>query len=378
MSDTLQKREQVINLIDHVFDVISETIEDGFYPEIGYYSSSKRNVMYRPGAGYIPVDERPSFIDGRKVESAKTLAGVVYGLARFKEHLEQNMSMSLRDFYYMHKVKHVQDILKISDQNETNRLINLCERILRLEGSSVSREEFGVVSSPKGTFYGDITLSDLSGKSINCANAGEYGWFISSRPSDVKIHDANIKAAIFVEKEAMARNLIELEIPERMNVGIGSLFGQPGRNMRAWIRRLADLNIPILVLVDMSPWSLRIFSTIKSNSIELSNIRGLATPEAHLIGIATDDFWKQKGFLSDIEHSLEPMSKSDINCAQQNRKIPAISEDCILNYENERMLKKRKKGELEAFKSFGLPLVELQNKYLNYIRSKCNELDVRL
>ena len=76
----------------------------------------------------------------------------------------------------------------------------------------------------------------------------------------------------------MARNLIELEIPNHLNVGVGSLFGQPGRNMRAWIRRLADLEIPIMILVDMSPWSLRIFSTIKSNSIELANIHGLATP----------------------------------------------------------------------------------------------------
>ncbi|MHA2162018.1 MAG: hypothetical protein ACXABF_06320, partial [Candidatus Thorarchaeota archaeon] len=323
-------------------------------------------------------DASPSFIDGRKVESAKTIAGLVYGLTRFREHLEQDMSMSLRDFYYMHKVKRVQDVLNIGDQVETNRLINLCERVLRVRGTSIPREDFGVVSSPKGTFYGDVTLSDLSGKVLNCTETGEYGWFISSRPSEVKIHDLNIAAAIFVEKEAMARNLIELGIPEKLKIGIGALFGQPGRNMRAWIRRLSDNDVPVLVLADMSPWSLRIFSTIKSNSIELSNIKGLATPNAKLIGITTDDFWKKKGKLSDVVHSLESMTKSDIKCAKQNRKIPAINGDEFLRSENEMLLKKRKKGELEAFKSFETPLKELEGIYVDYIKTKSRAFDVKL
>ncbi|MFW9980132.1 MAG: hypothetical protein ACFFEJ_18765 [Candidatus Thorarchaeota archaeon] len=370
--------DRVVTLIDHVLSTLADTLHEGDFPEIGYYGSSKKNVSYSDSSGYTHIDETPSFIDGRKVESAKTIAGLVYALTRFKEHLEQGMSMSLRDFYYMNKVKKVQEILRVRDQNETNRVINLCERVLRLGGASIPREEFGVVSSPKGTFYGDLSLTDLSGKKLNCLNVGEYGWFISSRPFDVKIHDINLNAAIFVEKEAMARNLIELGLAENLKIGIGSLFGQPGRNMRAWIRRLADSEIPILVLVDLSPWSLRIFSTIKSNSLELANIQGLATPEAQLLGITTADFWHRDGLLQDIEHSLESMSKSDINCAQQNRNIPAIGKDPILRKENEIMLKQKRKGELEAFKSFGLPLKELRGKYQEYITSKASELDVKL
>ena len=369
---------EVLGLIDSALEMIADTINDGMFPEIGYYGSSKRNVEYAKGTGYTPVDSVPSFIDGRKVESAKTIAGLVYGLTRFREHLQQGLSMSLRDFYYIFKVKEVQQVLKVGDQNETNRLINLSERILRLHGSSIPREEFGVVSSPKGTFYGDVTLTDLSKKRINCANAGEYGWFISSRPFDVTIHDLNIDAAVLVEKEAMARNLIELGIPEELRLGVGSLFGQPGRNMRAWIRKLADNEVPVLILVDMSPWSLRIFSTIKSNSIELANIRGLATPEANLMGLTADDFWGGRGALVEIEHSLENMTKSDMKCAQQNRNIPAISENSQLKRENELMLKRKRKGELEAFKAFGLPLNQLKKLYMNYIRKKAGSFDVKL
>ncbi|TFF93350.1 hypothetical protein EU546_06320 [Candidatus Thorarchaeota archaeon] len=370
--------ERVLDMIDDILGQLGETIEDGLFPEIGYFASSKRNVEYKEGRGYMPVDEKASFLDGRKVESAKTIAGLIYGLTQFKEHLEHNMSMSLRDFYYIHKVKSVQDVLNIKNQNETNRMINLCERVLRIAGESVPREEFGVVSSPKGTFYGDVTLSDLSGKKLNCANTGEYGWFISSRPHEVIIHDINIEAALLVEKEAMARNLIELGIPEELDVGIGALFGQPGRNMRAWTRKLADSGVPVLVLVDMSPWSLRIFSTIKSNSIELANISGLAAPDAKLLGLTTDDFWSKKGMLQDIEHSLERMSSSDKRCAKQNKNIPAIDNDPILRRENEILLKRGRKGELEAFKAFGLPLTKLKTLYKSYIISKARALDVKL
>ena len=378
IDSSVHSTPDVLDLINQVLFKLADTVEEGEFPEIGYYNSSRKNISYSSDQGYRPIDDTPSYIDGRKVESAKTIAGLVYGLSRFKEHLEQGMSMSLRDFYYMNKVRHVQDVLRISNQNETNRIINLSERILRIAGQSIPREEFGVVSSPKGTFFGDLTLSDQSGKKLNCTNAGEYGWFISSRPFEVKIHDINIDAAVFVEKEAMARNLIELGLPEELRIGIGSLFGQPGRNMRAWIRRLADQEVPIFVLVDLSPWSLRIFSTIKSNSIELSNIQGLATPEAHLAGMTSTDFWNKRGMLHEIEHSLELMTKSDIKCAQQNRNIPAIGQDEILNKENEALLKKKRKGELEAFKSFGLPLVELKAKYKSYLTSKAAIHDVKI
>jgi len=148
--------------------------------------------------------------------------------------------------------------------------------------------------------------------------------------------------------------------------------------MRAWIRKLSDNEVPIFVLVDMSPWSLRIFSTIQSNSIELANIRGLASPETKLMGITTQDFWSSKGMLSGIEHSLESMSKSDIKCAQQNRNIPAINENTVLKRENEIMLKKKRKGELEAFKAFGLPLTELRTLYVSYIKKKARAFDVKL
>ncbi|MFX1370050.1 MAG: hypothetical protein ACFFAY_15765, partial [Promethearchaeota archaeon] len=64
---------EVLSLIDNALETIADTINDGMFPEIGFFGSSKRNVDFAKGYGYTPVDKVPSFIDGRKVESAKTI-----------------------------------------------------------------------------------------------------------------------------------------------------------------------------------------------------------------------------------------------------------------------------------------------------------------
>ncbi len=75
---------EVILLIDDVLGTLADTINSGEFPEIGYYGSSKKNVEWSEN-GYEPVNAVPSFVDGRKVESAKTIAGLVYGLTCFTE-----------------------------------------------------------------------------------------------------------------------------------------------------------------------------------------------------------------------------------------------------------------------------------------------------
>jgi DNA topoisomerase VI subunit A len=365
-------------LIEGVLVKVADQIDKGIFPAIDYFGASKKNVEFQKEHGYISVDSASSEIDGSVVASAKTLSMLTYALARFKEHIDNNMSMSLRDFYYLFKVKEILDLLKIEDQHETDSIINLAERIVRYRGQSVPREEFGVASSPKGTFYGDISITDSSGKRVRCTEVGEWGYFVSSRPFDIKIHETNIKAAVFVEKEAFARTLIELGIPELLKIGVGALFGQPGRNMRGWIRRLADEGLPILGMVDLSPWSIRIFSTIRNNSIELSNIRGLAAPEAKLIGLHTSDFFGQNAPLKGIIHALEDLDDQDMKCAIQNRQVPAISQDDLLSKENEVMIEKKKKGELESFKAFGVSLKALKKKYIDYITLKIQAAGVKL
>nr|MDO8134546.1 hypothetical protein [Candidatus Njordarchaeum guaymaensis] len=140
----------VVSLLKGSLTKVADQIDQGIFPAVEYYGASKKNVKYAKDKGYVSLDNIMSTIDGSHITSAKILTMVTYALARFKEHIDNNMSMSLRDFYYLFKVKEILDLLKISDQKETDSIINLSERVVRLQGRSVPREEFGVVSSPKG------------------------------------------------------------------------------------------------------------------------------------------------------------------------------------------------------------------------------------
>jgi hypothetical protein len=42
------------------------------------------------------------------------------------------------------------------------------------------------------------------------------------------------------------------------------------------------------------------------------------------------------------------------------------------------MLRKKRKGELEAFKAFGLPLADLKEMYIKYLKRKSADTDVKL
>ncbi|MHA2003280.1 MAG: hypothetical protein ACW960_04150 [Candidatus Thorarchaeota archaeon] len=42
------------------------------------------------------------------------------------------------------------------------------------------------------------------------------------------------------------------------------------------------------------------------------------------------------------------------------------------------MLKNKRKGELEAFKAFGLPPNQLKTAYMKYIQAKARDYDVKL
>jgi hypothetical protein len=58
--------------------------------------------------------------------------------------------------------------------------------------------------------------------------------------------------------------------------------------------------------------------------------------------------------------------------------IQAISQHEMLIRENNTILLKKRKVELEAFKAFGLPLNQLKTTYMEYIQAKSRNYDVKL
>ncbi len=344
---------------------IADHIKRGDFPEIEYPPNTQSNIAFDEEIGYTFDPKNYSKIRGSRVKSLKTLAGVLYGLSRALDHLESGLTMTKRDFYYVHKVERLKGTLFPQDQRETDSRIVLMELIL-----GMPREAFSITSDPRGWIYGDIELIDRSGRVLRADQVGEMGYSVPPRPENIKFKRIGVKAVIAIEKVGPAKNMIELGIPEEYKIAIAILQGQASRSMRRFLRMLSDEGVPIAILTDLSPWSLRIAATVIYNSINSAHIPHLASPEARFIGILTDDV--ENGFFKDYQFALEPLTPADLKAAQDNLYLPNLQAE-FWQKENRWFLEKKKKAEIEIFKAMSPSAKKLKELFLEYLREKLDE-----
>jgi DNA topoisomerase-6 subunit A len=358
-------KELVREKIIQVARKVKEDIDKGMFPELVYPPNSKANIKFLEEKGYLFEPKSFSTISGDRVKSLRTLSGVLYGLSRALDHLENGLTMTKRDFYYLHKVQKFKGTLFPKEQRETDARIILMELLL-----GMPREAFSITSDPRGWIYGDIELIDRSGRLIKANEVGEMGYSVPPRPENITFKRIGVKAVVAIEKVGPAKNMIELGIPEEKKIGIAILQGQASRNMRRFLRMLSDEGVPIAVLTDLSPWSLRIAATVVYNSINSAHVDGLAVPEARFIGIKTDDV--EEGFFSDYKFALEPLTQMDYKAAEDNRHLPNLQAP-IWQKENNWFLEKKMKAELEIFKAMSPSAKDLKKLYVEYLSMKLEE-----
>ncbi len=340
-------------------------IKKGEFPEIEYPPNSQKNIEFDEKIGYIFDPKAYSRIKGSRVKSLKTLAGVLYGLSRALDHLENGLTMTKRDFYYVHKVEKLKETLFPEDQRETDARIVLMELIL-----GMPREAFSITSDPRGWIYGDIELIDKSGRVLRTDRVGEMGYSVPPRPENIKFKRIGVKAVIAIEKVGPAKNMIELGIPEERKIAIAILQGQASRSMRRFLRMLSDEGIPTAILTDLSPWSLRIAATVIYNSINSAHIPYLASPEARFIGILAKDV--EEGFFRDYQFALEPLTQADLKAAIDNQFLPNLQNE-FWQEENKWFLEEKKKAEIEIFKAMSPTARKLKDLFVRYLREKLDE-----
>jgi DNA topoisomerase VI subunit A len=344
---------------------VAEAIKEGRFPELEYPPNTQRNIVFDERIGYV---FRPTFygkIKGSHSKSLRTLSGVLYGMSRALDHLENGLTMTKRDFYYLHKVERLKGTLFPEDQRETDARIILMELIL-----GMPREAFSITSDPRGWIYGDIELIDRSGRVLKADQVGEMGYSVPPRPENIKFKRIGVKAVVAVEKVGPAKNMIELGIPEEKKIAIAILQGQASRSMRRFLRMLSDEGVPLAVLTDLSPWSLRIAATVIYNSINSAHIPHLATPEARFIGILTRDV--EEGFFKDYKFALEPLTQADYKAALDNKSLPNLQNE-FWQKENDWFLQNKKKAELEIFKAMSPSAKTLKEYFVRYLSEKLEQ-----
>lgn len=344
---------------------IARAIEEGRFPELEYPPNTQRNIVFDEKVGY---SFKPTFygkIRGSHSKSLKTLSGVLYGMSRALDHLENGLTMTKRDFYYLHKVEKLRGTLFPEDQRETDARIVLMELLL-----GTPREAFSITSDPRGWIYGDIELIDRSGRVLRADQVGEMGYSVPPRPENIRFKRIGVKVVIAIEKVGPAKNMIELGIPEEKRIAIAILQGQASRSMRRFLRMLSEEGVPIAILTDLSPWSLRIAATVVYNSINSAHIPHLATPEARFIGILTRDV--EEGFFRDYKFALEPLTQADYKAALDNQTLPNLQSE-FWQRENKWFLENRKKAELEIFKAMSPSAKTLKEYFTRYLSEKIEQ-----
>ncbi|RLG46669.1 MAG: hypothetical protein DRN90_06140 [Thermoproteota archaeon] len=359
------KRLEVEKKILQIASKISQDIELGEFPKIEFPPNSASNIAFEESIGYLFKPTYYTRVDGSHIKSVKTLAGLLYGMSRVVDHLKSGLTMTKRDFYYMHKVEKLKNTLFPKDQTETDSRIVQLELIL-----GMPREAFSIISDPRGWIYGDIELVDASGYTIRADRIGEMGYSVPPDPENIEFKRIGVKAVIAIEKVGPAKNMIELKIPEEYGLGIAILKGQPSRSMRRFLRMLSEQGVPIGILTDLSPWSIRIAATVIYNSISSAHIPGLAVPNAAFLGIETKDV--EEGFFKDYQLALEDLTPLDIKAAKDNLKLPSLQGE-FWQKENEWFLKRKKKAEIEIFKAMSPSAKQLKELFIEYLREKLDE-----
>lgn len=362
--------DKVISNLRELGIKIKDLVSSGVIPSIKHRRLSKSNVTFDLDQHTYQLGNGLTEIRGDRKTSLKKLVSLTFMTRVALERMEVGISTTKRDYYYLQKSRH--PLIAPTEQTESDEIIKMSEVYY-----SMSRESFGFVAQSKGYLYGDIVLKEPKMK-INCLKVGGDGYSVPGNVEYIELEEAKIKALLAIEKEGIYRNLMELGIPEKLGIGIAMLGGQPSRGMRRILRKFNDYGVPIGILTDLNPYSLRIAANILYGSIQSAHIQSLSSIGAKFIGLETTDveryFKKVRGVI------LESLTNEDLKASNENMKLPYMQGDAgyWLN-ESKWFIENLKKTELEAFNALTRHARDLEGIYLNYISMKIKEkLNVNL
>jgi DNA topoisomerase-6 subunit A len=356
--------EQVVSRLKEHGTRLMRLVSAGEIPNVKHRTLSKSNVNFNLEKHTYDLGDSETEIRGDRKSSLKKLVALTFLTRVALERMEISISTTKRDYYYLQKSRH--PLIAPSDQTESDNMIKVAE-VYHL----MSRESFGFVAQSKGYLYGDIVLREPK-MSVNCLKTGGDGYSVPGNVEYIEIEKTNIKALLAIEKEGIYRNLMELGVPEKLGIGMAMLGGQPSRGMRRMLRKFSDHGIPIAILTDLNPYSLRIAANIIYGSIQSAHIGSLSSMSGKFIGLEVSDL--ERYFQRVRKVILEPLTHEDVKASNDNMNLPYMQGD--QGYwlsENQWFIENLKKTELEAFNALTKHARELEGIYTSYIRDKLKE-----
>ena len=328
----------------------------------------RSSVEYDDVEGYNTSGETVSMATSN-IDQAATIAKIQFLINHTIETIAANSVSTKRDCYYMLKNQFQKyPWMDLNGQGESDRLIDTLERIIRMQ-----RENLNIIADPKGLIYGNVTIIDEEGNEFNC---GIREQSITGLAGQWEIKSHKLKAIVPIEKTGVFMDLKKLKVADDLGIGLIHLGGQPARGCRALIKLLSEKGIPIGVLTDLSPWSGMIAKSVMSGSINAAHLSGLHASKAAFLGIESAD---TETWLKSVWKSVqEPLSRNDLQRAQNNLSLPYMQDDYWKN-ENSWFIKQGRKTELEALGTAAGSPLKKKEFYKKYLKSKLKEkLGVRV
>ena len=252
--------------------------------------------------------------------------------------LSRGIHVTKRDLFYT-------DVKLFKDQKDSDAVLDDISCML-----GCTRNSLHVVASEKGVVVGRLQYKE-DGDEIDCTKMGVGGKAIPSNIDKVSDMRSDAKFVLLVEKDAAFMRLTEDRFYNRYPCILITGKGQPDVATRMFLRKLKmALSIPVIGLVDSDPYGLKILSVYMSGSKNMSyDSANLTTPDIKWLGVRPTDLDKY----NIPEQCRLPMTESDIKVGKELMKEEFIQKNPRWMKELQKMLKTKKKAEIQALSNFG-------------------------
>jgi DNA topoisomerase-6 subunit A len=320
-------------------------------PSVSIPLRTLANVNYDPKKSIIELGDQRQSRYLFNVGQARKFMQTFLVASACKDLIDQRKTTSIRDLYYI--TKHtIGDSRQntFDEQEESDPIIEDLEVTI-----DSLREEMHLFASNRGAMVGDLTLVD-GGDTIDLRRLGTGGWSVPSIVEDnvIQFKKCDAEMILLVEKDAVWRRLNEDKFWKKHKAILLHGQGMASRGVRRLLYRMvAELKLPLYVVVDNDPWGFYIYSVVKQGSINLAyeSVR-MAVPQARFLGLSSFDAEKFS-LPSNVTIKLDD---TDEKRAKQMLAYPWFHRK-EWQRELEHMMKRGVKLELEALSAKGISFI---------------------
>ncbi|KAL7501371.1 hypothetical protein ACHAWT_010779 [Skeletonema menzelii] len=333
---------EVMEGIENVAVKIAQQVlaKQGFQLDIPSRSAS--NQIYVPELDRIVLGDKRGTRSFLNVKESRKAAITTRVLQLIHAVLIKRIHITKRDLFYT-------DVKLFVDQSESDGVLDDVATMI-----GCTRSNLHVVASDKGLVVGRISFYE-DGDFIDCTKMGVGGKAIPPYIDKIENIESDAEFILLVEKEAAYMRMAEDRFYQRYPCIVITAKGQPDVATRMFLSRItAELQIPVLALVDSDPYGLKILSVYMSGSKNMSyDSASLTTPDIKWLGLRPSDLNKY-----DLPDQCRlKMTENDIKTGKELLQESFITQNPLWVKELQRMVKTKEKAEIQALSSFGFQYI---------------------